>query len=108
MGGEKRLVIAGGGLAGCLAALALTRLRPALPILLVEQGESFGGNHIWSFFDADVAPDDRWLVEPFVAKSWDGYDIAFPARARTLPTRYYSTRSELLDRLVHEQLPAGS
>jgi len=108
MGGEKRLIIAGGGLAGCLAALALTRLRPELPILLVEQGDAFGGNHIWSFFDADVAPGDRWLVEPFIAKTWDGYDIAFPARARTLPTRYNSTRSELLDRAVRERLPADS
>ena len=106
MGGEKRLVIAGGGLAGCLAALALQKLRPELSILLVEQGPGFGGNHIWSFFDADVAAADRWLVEPFIAKRWDGYDIAFPARARTLPTRYNSTRSELLDQLVRDRLPA--
>jgi lycopene beta-cyclase len=98
------LNIAGGGLAGCLTALALAKLRPKMPILLVEQGESFGGNHIWSFFDADVAAEDRWLIEPFIAKSWDGYDIRFPARARTLPTRYNSTRSDLLDGLVRERL----
>ena len=52
--GEQRLVIAGGGLAGCLAALAMARLRPEVAIMLVEAGEAFGGNHIWSFFDADV------------------------------------------------------
>ncbi|HWT12974.1 MAG TPA: lycopene beta-cyclase CrtY [Allosphingosinicella sp.] len=99
-----RLVIAGGGLAGCLAALAVARLRPEVELLLIERAESFGGNHIWSFFDADVAAHDRWLVEPIVARSWDGYDVRFPRRARTLPTGYNSTRSELLDRLVRERL----
>ncbi len=108
MSGDERVIIAGGGLAGCLAALALSKLRPDVPILLVEQGRSFGGNHIWSFFDADVAPDDRWLVEPIVAASWDGYDVLFPERKRTLPTRYNSTRSDLLDRVVRERLAAGS
>ena len=103
-GGKDRLVIAGGGLAGCLAALALARLRPEVELLLVEQGESFGGNHIWSFFDADVAAEDRWLVEPFVAARWDGYQVAFPDRRRTLPTGYNSCRSELLDALMRERL----
>jgi len=98
------LVIAGGGLAGGLAALALARLRPELSILLVEQGERFGGNHIWSFFDEDVAPENRWLVAPLVATRWDGYDVRFPKRARTLPTGYNSARSSLLDRVLREQL----
>ena len=98
------LIIAGGGLAGCLAALALARRRPELPLLLVEQSDVFGGNHVWSFFDADVATDHRWLVEPAVAASWDGYSIHFPDRERVLPTRYNSLTSECLDRLVRERL----
>ena len=101
---SRRLVIAGGGLAGCLAALALAKLRPDVPFLLLEQGQGFGGNHIWSFFDADVAAADRWLVEPMIAKSWDSYDVRFPNRRRTLPTRYNSLRSDLLDRVIRERL----
>jgi lycopene beta-cyclase len=97
-------VIVGGGLAGCLAALALARLRPEVPLLLLEQGAGFGGNHVWSFFDADVAEADRWLVEPIIAKRWPGYDICFPRRQRTLATGYNSVRSELLDALVRERL----
>ena len=103
-GATEPLVIAGGGLAGCLTALALAKLRPEIPFVLLEQGQSFGGNHIWSFFDADVARGDRWLVDPFVAKSWDGYDVRFPKRARSLPTGYNSARSDLLDALVRERL----
>jgi lycopene beta-cyclase len=101
---DQQLVIVGGGLAGCLAALALARLRPEVPVLLVEQDNSFGGNHIWSFFDDDVAAADRWLVDPFVARRWDGYEVRFPARRRTLPTGYNSSRSELLDAHVRQSL----
>lgn len=104
MAGPEPLVIAGGGLAGCLTALALAKLRPDVPFLLTEQSDGFGGDHIWSFFDADVAPDDRWLIEPIIAKSWDGYDIRFPQRTRTLPTRYNSIRSDLLHALMRERL----
>ena len=104
MSGAQPLTIAGGGLAGCLAALALAKLRPEVEFVLVEQGEAFGGHHIWSFFDADVAAEDRWLIEPIIARSWDGYNVRFPKRTRTLSTRYNSTRSELLDTLVRERL----
>ena len=104
MSDERRLVIAGGGLAGCLVALALAKLRPEVPFLLLEQSDRFGGNHIWSFFDADIAAADRWLVEPMIVNSWDGYDVRFPKRRRTLPTRYNSLSSERLDQAVRERL----
>jgi lycopene beta-cyclase len=103
-GQDRPLVIAGGGLAGCLTALALARQRPDVALLLVEQGGAFGGNHIWSFFDGDVAPADLWLVEPMIARSWEGYDVRFPRRARTLPTGYNSARSDLLDKAVRASL----
>jgi lycopene beta-cyclase len=103
-GSGQTLVIAGGGLAGSLTALAMARLRPELPILLVEGGAAFGGNHIWSFFDSDVAAEDRWLVEPMIAARWEGYDVRFPGRERTLPTGYNSCRSSLLDRAVRAAL----
>ena len=48
------LVIVGGGLAGSLAALFMAERRPEIPVLLLEGGESFGGNHTWSFFDSDI------------------------------------------------------
>src|SRR5688500_6754649 len=98
------LVIAGGGLAGCLAALALAVRRPEVPLLLVEQGEGFGGEHVWSFFDADIEAQDRWLVEPMIARSWPAYDVHFPARSRTLASGYASLRSELLDREMRVKL----
>lgn len=104
---SDRLIIAGGGLSGCLAALALARLRPDVPLLLLERGTRFGGNHIWSFFDADLDPGTRWLVEPFLAARWQAYDILFPTRRRTLSAPYNSISSDRLDRIVRERLAPG-
>ncbi|MBC7324102.1 MAG: NAD(P)-binding protein, partial [Moorella sp. (in: Bacteria)] len=39
------MVIVGGGLAGALAALRLTQRRPDIPLLLLESGDRFGGDH---------------------------------------------------------------
>src|SRR5690606_13403797 len=101
---QDRLIIAGGGLAGCLTALALAELRPDVPVLLLESAERFGGNHVWSFFGPDLASSDRWLIEPAVTAQWDAYDVLFPARRRTLETAYTSLSSESLDRAVRERL----
>ena len=97
-------MIAGGGLAGCLAALALARLRPEVPLLLLEGGERFGGHHTWSFFDPDVAEHHRWLVDPLLVARWNSYDVAFPGRVRTLDTGYNSASSDRLDELVRDRL----
>lgn len=85
------LAIIGGGLAGGLIALAFAALRPEVRLLLVEQGDRPGGNHVWSFFDGDVAPADRWLVDPLVAHRWSqGHHVDFPGYNRDLDTPYNS------------------
>ncbi len=98
------VAILGGGLAGGLAALALAQRRPELSILLIDSGESVGGHHVWSFFESDVAPEDRWLVAPLVCHSWSGHDVTFPRHARTLPGAYHSIRSERLDEVARATL----
>lgn len=98
------LVIAGGGLAGCLAAIELVRRRPEVPLLLVEQGRSFGGNHIWSFFDTDVDPRHRRLADLLAPSRWPSHEVRFPARRRTLSIGYNSVRSESLDEAVRSAL----
>ena len=94
---RPKLIIAGGGLAGCLAALALAQRRPDSDFLVVEEGERFGGNHVWSFFDGDVADPDRWLIEPLVGHRWSDHEVRFPNRFRTLGFGYNSVRSADLD-----------
>lgn len=102
------IAILGGGLAGGLIALALAKLRPELRVTVIERGESFGGNHLWSFFATDVAPEHAWLVDPLVAARWDGYEVRFPAHQRRLTTPYRSVTSERLDAAMRATLPAAA
>ena len=101
---RPRLVIAGGGLAGGLAALAIAERRPDVDLLLIEQSNSFGGNHVWSFFDSDIELADRPLLEPLVARRWPDHQVRFPRRERRLDLGYNSVRSELLDRTLRQRL----
>jgi len=98
------IAIVGGGLAGGLATLALARRRPDLDVRLIEPGP-VGGNHLWSFFDGDVAARDRWLIEPLIAHRWSGYDVAFPAYRRAIAMAYNSIDSETLAEAVAARLP---
>ncbi len=106
MVGRKRdgLLIAGGGLSGCLAAIAIATKRPDVPVLLVEEGERFGGQQSWSFFDTDIEDEDRWLVDPLIVNRWPGYYVAFPGHSRKFRTGYSSLRSEELDAHVRAVL----
>ena len=103
---ECDIAIVGGGLAGGLIALALAARRPELIIRIVDSAESLGGNHVWSFFDGDVAKDDRWLLTPLVCHAWPAYDVIFPAHGRTINQPYYSIESNRFDQVVRKALPA--
>ncbi|MDQ3078444.1 MAG: lycopene beta-cyclase CrtY [Pseudomonadota bacterium] len=97
------LIILGGGLAGGLAVLALRGARPDLNILLVEPG-AIGGNHLWSFFDSDIASRDTALVDPLIVHRWPSYDVRFPGHRRNLSQAYRTIESERLDLAVRAAL----
>ncbi len=83
-GRREGVLIAGGGLAGCLAALAMARYRPEVPLLIVEERERFGGEGYQSWFDAEVEGPEAALVRPLAAQAWPGFYIAFPGFSRKL------------------------
>ena len=86
------IAIVGGGLAGGLAAYALSVKRPDLSVRLIDPSATFGGNHVWSFFTSDIAPEDWWIVEPFIDHRWDRYETRFPAHTR----RFESDRKSVV------------
>lgn len=102
------LLIAGGGLAGGLIALALAAKRPEVAVTLIERDDRLGGNHVWSFFDSDLDAAGRALVAPLVGHRWEGYDVAFPGHRRTLSGGYNSIESERFDAVIRATLRPGS
>lgn len=99
------VLILGGGLAGGLIALALTAKRPELDVRIIETGARLGGNHIWSFFDSDVAAEHRWLIAPLIAHHWASHEVRFPGYTRVIDEGYNAIESELLDARIRAVLP---
>jgi len=87
-GRRDGILIAGGGLAGSLAALAMARHRPEVPLLIVEERESFGGTAHRSFADAELGQDGAELVGPLAIDRWPGFYVAFPGFSRKLKAEW--------------------
>ena len=88
------LIFAGGGLANGLMAWRVKQTRPDLNIICIDENPSLGGNHTWSFHDADLNADQRAWLNPLIVKSWPSYDVHFPEYSRTLSTGYASITSD--------------
>lgn len=85
--GNERLVIVGGGLTGSLIALALTRLRPEMDFLLIEQAGYFGGGPIAPFFRGAVPTDAAWLIDPLIVAEWPSYYVGFDGFSVTVDSK---------------------
>lgn len=101
---DIEFLIIGGGLAGALCAVALKRLNLDVSLLLLEQGERFGGNHRWSYFDSDLDGAGHALLDGIEKHHWPRYEVGFPDRRRTLETGYSSFTSAALDAWVRANL----
>jgi lycopene beta-cyclase len=103
-GRNHGLLIAGGGLAGSLAALAMARLRPEVPMLLVAEGHSLGGRGTLLVLDAMLGEAERALLAPLAARSWDGFYALLPSRARKLKLRCHAIEAAALDAALRAAL----
>ncbi|MDQ8756715.1 lycopene beta-cyclase CrtY [Sphingosinicella sp. LHD-64] len=103
-GKRDGILIAGGGTAGCLAALAMARLRPDVPILIVEERDTFGGSRERLLFDVELATDEAELVAPLAARRWPGFYVAFPGFSRKLKGDLMAFGAAALHRAMIETL----
>ncbi len=99
------LLIAGGGVAGCFAALAMARLRPEAPMVLVGEEVRFGGGSAMLLLDAGLSAEERSLLGPVVAKSWDSCYVALPSRSRKLKLASHLVTTEAIHDAVADALP---
>jgi lycopene beta-cyclase len=99
------LLIAGGGLSASLAALAMARLRPEVPMLLVGEESRFGGNRPLLVLDAALNDEERAFIEPLLAASWDGFYVAMPGRSRRVKLRCHALSPDKVDAALAEALP---
>ena len=100
------IAIVGGGLAGGLLAIALRQHAPDKTLALFEAGESFGGNHRWSWFENDLEADGTALVAAFSKDEWTGgNEVHFPAHSRQLTSNYRSLDSRHFDSALRRLLP---
>lgn len=83
-GRRDGIVIAGGGLAGALAALAMARHRPEVPLLIIEEAETFGGTGIRTFSNAELGRDGAGLIGAEAIARWPGIYLSFPGLNRKL------------------------
>lgn len=104
---DADLVLVGGGLANGLLAWRLRQLRPDVRLLVLEAGDSLGGNHTWSFHDADLTPAQHRWIAPLVGWRWPGHVVRFPGFHRRLGRGYASIASEHFDAVLRPAL-AGS
>lgn len=96
-------ILVGGGLQNGLIALAVLDRRPNARICLIERDDRLGGNHTWCFHADDVGDAAGAWVGPLVVYRWSGYDVRFPALARTLEAPYAGITSEHFDQLVQRR-----
>ena len=105
---DADVLLAGGGLASGLIALALARARPDLRVRIVDRAATLGAGHTWSFFDTDLSPRARALTAEMVVHSWPGYEVRFPAHSRRIPNRYSSVTDEQFHAVIAAALPPES
>ncbi|MCQ4306950.1 lycopene beta-cyclase CrtY [Pseudomonas stutzeri] len=104
---DADLILVGGGLANGLLALRLRQRRPDLRLLILEQGETLGGNHTWSFHEHDLTSAQQAWLEPLVGHRWPCYDVIFPGLQRRLDSGYASIFSQRFHRSLMAELGDG-
>lgn len=77
-----------------------------MTLVLLEAGETLGGNHRWSWFESDLCPREAELMAPFPTAHWPlGTSVKFPDYQRALTAPYRSLASADFDATLRHLLP---
>ncbi len=98
------VALLGGGLANGLLAYRLATTRKDLSVVMLERGDSLGGNHTWCFHQTDVSPDVFEWLRPLLSHAWPHHTVAFPGRVRKMEGGYCCLTSHDFHRRLAETL----
>ena len=101
------MIIVGAGLSGLMTAWRCLDVNPELTIEIIEASSRIAGDHTWSFNQTDVLEHLQDWIKPFIAHSWDSYDVKFPKRERTLDITYCTGNSDTLRACVQPHIDSG-
>jgi lycopene beta-cyclase len=104
-GKKDGMLIAGGGVAASLAALAMATRRPEVPLMLVSEEESLGGDRTLVLLDGDLGEEEEALVAPLVSQGWDGWYALFPDLTRKMKAGVRMIAPHAIDSAVRAALP---
>lgn len=108
---DADLILVGGGLANGLIAWRMQQLRPEVRVLVLEAGDTLGGNHTWSFHTTDLDRASLAWVQPLIPHQWSGHEVVFPHGRRRLNGSYASIPSArfaaVLSRALGDRLRTG-
>ncbi|HYJ53821.1 MAG TPA: lycopene cyclase family protein [Allosphingosinicella sp.] len=106
-GRRDGILIAGGGLAGSLAALAMARHRPDVPLLVVEERETFGGEGHRLFAETELEEKGAALAGAIAPARWPGFYLAFPGLARKIKGEWGDLDAASLHKAMTAALTPG-
>ena len=115
------IAIAGGGLSGALLAVTLKILRPEIKVSVVDQAETLGSSHTWSFHEGDLSsilsPKGRRKTDSFelltaaikslITASWPKYEVFFGGESRYFERPYHSVQGEDLEPWLRRYVDAS-
>jgi lycopene beta-cyclase len=86
----------------------MARSRPEAAMLLVGEEVRFGGGSAMLLLDAGLSAEERSLLGPLVAKSWDACYVALLARSRKLKLACHLVTAEAIHLGIGDALPEGA
>src|SRR5688572_8440083 len=101
---KSDVVIVGGGLAGCFAAMKLKTAKPELHVVIIEETDKLGGHHTWSFHDSDFSPESLEWLGPVIERTWESTEVRFPKLQKTISSRLSAIRSDTVHRHMKDLL----
>ena len=102
-----KFVVVGAGLSGLILAWRCLSSNPNVSVIIIDSNHIIGGDHTWSFNINDIESSLHEWIEPFIAHTWEKYDVKFKGYSRRLNIPYCTGNSNSLRACVDPFIKSG-